>query len=328
MIEPNLINLLKKSKNLLAFSAGVDSTALFFMLLEQNIDFDIALVNYNLRDQAKSEELYAKKLAKKYNKKAFTTLSPKFTSNFEANAREFRYKFFETIIKKHNYNNLLTGHQLNDKLEWLLMRLSKGSGISELSGMGKIDSKNGYKVIRPLLDFTKDELLLYLEQNSIKYFVDSSNFKPIYERNLFRPIAKELLKFGKSGFLRSFEILGNESKKIDSTCQKIYHQKSLIVAKIECKAFVTNCISKLLKELGYLISYKDRNLFLNHNSLVIGRKWAVELKNNYIFIAPYIKKVVMSKEFKQKCQRANIPPKVRGYIFKEKIDINCLYNLS
>ncbi|NLN13488.1 MAG: tRNA lysidine(34) synthetase TilS, partial [Arcobacter skirrowii] len=41
---------IKSSKNLLAFSAGVDSTALFFLLLNSNIPFDIAIVDYNIRE--------------------------------------------------------------------------------------------------------------------------------------------------------------------------------------------------------------------------------------------------------------------------------------
>ena len=54
---------IKNSKNLLAFSGGVDSSALFFLLLNHKIDFDIAIVNYNTRDQSKDEIAYALNLA-------------------------------------------------------------------------------------------------------------------------------------------------------------------------------------------------------------------------------------------------------------------------
>ena len=62
---------IKESKNLLAFSAGVDSSALFFLLLKQNISFDIVIINYNVRVQSKDEVNYAKELALKYNKQIF-----------------------------------------------------------------------------------------------------------------------------------------------------------------------------------------------------------------------------------------------------------------
>ena len=117
---------IRNQKNLLAFSAGVDSSALFFLLLENNVPFDIAIVNYNLRAQSKEEISYAKELSHTYKKEIFiyeTKLDS--NSNFEKNARDIRYAFFEKIIKEHHYANLITAHQLNDKLEWFMMQLSK-----------------------------------------------------------------------------------------------------------------------------------------------------------------------------------------------------------
>ena len=97
-----MINLkINTSKNLLAFSAGIDSTALFFILLENNIEFDIAIVNYNLREQSKIEVQYAKDLAKKYNKKCFIKdVKSENISNFEKEARDIRYKFFNELINE------------------------------------------------------------------------------------------------------------------------------------------------------------------------------------------------------------------------------------
>ena len=68
-------SVIRNQKNLLAFSAGVDSSALFFLLLEQSIPFDIAIVNYNLRVQSKDEVFYAKNLASKYKKNIFLSSS-------------------------------------------------------------------------------------------------------------------------------------------------------------------------------------------------------------------------------------------------------------
>ena len=92
-------SVIKNQKNLLAFSAGVDSCALFFLLLEQNISFDIAIVNYNVRIQAMQEVAYARELALKYNKQIFIRdIKLENSSNFEKTARDIRYKFFEGII--------------------------------------------------------------------------------------------------------------------------------------------------------------------------------------------------------------------------------------
>jgi tRNA(Ile)-lysidine synthase len=155
---------LKSSKNLLAFSAGVDSTALFFLLLESDIKFDIAIVNYNLRTQSKLEVQYAKDLAKKYNKKIFIKEIDKNEvdkikqNNFEAKAREIRYDFFLTCIDENSYDTLLMAHHLGDRLEWFLMQLSKGAGLYELAGMKSVEKRDSYSLIRPLLHVSKDEL--------------------------------------------------------------------------------------------------------------------------------------------------------------------------
>ena len=126
---------LKGKKNLLAFSAGVDSSALFFILLAQNIKFDIAIVDYGIRKQSKEEVLHAQTLAKKYKLFCHSIKAPAFDTHFEKQARDFRYEFFESLIRIEGYDTLLTAHQLNDQLEWLLMRLTKGAGLCELLGL-------------------------------------------------------------------------------------------------------------------------------------------------------------------------------------------------
>ncbi len=314
MLSKESIKQLLSGKNLLAFSAGVDSSALFFILIEHNINFDIAIVNYNLREQAKEEVAYAKELAKKYNKKIYTASAPVFNKNFEANAREFRYTFFKQIIKENAYCNLLTAHHLNDKLEWLLMRLSKGAGVSTLSGMQVVEQKEYYTSVRPLLEYTKEELLNYLEKNKIKHFVDKSNFNTKYERNKFRPLANTLLKEGKDGFLRSFNLLQNESSLIKNGYELQDIEQNFRAIKLASREHAPYALNLYLKELGYLVSYKEQLAIKTQESIVVGRKWAIELSNNTLYIAPYIK-VVMPKEVKEHYRKLKIPPKIRGYLY-------------
>ena len=320
MIKESTLNLLKDSKNLLAFSAGVDSSALFFILLEHNINFDIAIVNYGLREQAKQEVSYAKELADRYSKKIFIANAPKFNSNFEANARDFRYNFFTKTINEHNYNTLLTAHQLNDKLEWLLMQLSTGAGVVELSGMQEISNNKGYKIVRPLLGYTKEELLVYLDSNKHKYFIDESNSDEKYRRNQFRPVSNALLEFGKSGFNKSFEILEYEANNLKHSYRLLLKEKELRVLKLENRAILPYATSYTLKELGYLLSGKERDLLKVQDSLVAGRKWAVEYLNGLLYIAPYTQSTI-PKDKKEQYRKAKIPAKIRGYIFEEEISI-------
>ena len=88
---------LKTGKNLLAFSGGVDSSALFFILLANDIKFDIAIVDYQLREQSKSEIKYAKELTKRYGKILYHKKANVPQNNFEHNARIFRYDFLKKL---------------------------------------------------------------------------------------------------------------------------------------------------------------------------------------------------------------------------------------
>ena len=315
------ISHLKEKKNLLAFSAGVDSSALFFLLMENNIPFDIALVNYGTRDSSNKEEAHAKELAEKYDLTCHTIKAPKFTTHFEKNARDFRYHFFEELIAKYSYDNLLTAHQLNDQLEWLLMRLTKGAGTSELIGLEPVSQRKGYTLIRPLLQYSKDELLEYLESNQYPYYVDASNSELKYERNKFRKVFSDpLMTKYKEGIKRSFDYLRKDKENLEKEFETIYSEKKLRIIKLHKTTAKVKAADLALKELGYLLSAPQRLEIEKEDSLVIGGKWAIELQNNILYIAPYITNNI-PKKFKEECRVKKIPAKIRPYLFKENIYI-------
>ena len=301
--------------NLLAFSAGVDSTALFFMLLEKNTPFDIAIVNYHKRKQSNEEVEYAKTLAKKYNKKIYIKDCYLDDSNFEAKARECRYKFFEELAKKYGYTNLYLAHQLNDRLEWLLMQFSKGAGLKELISMPKIEKKEIFTIHRPLIEYSKEEILEYLHKNNIKYFVDKSNFDTKYKRNYFRKeFSDKFIKEFKDGVKRSFAYLEEDKQllfKEDWEKNKDLYFFNKQTPQIDIKK-----VDLILKKLGYVLSKAQRDEILKNNfSLVIGGKIAIDSNKEKIYISPY-KTPNMDKRFKEKMRILKIPPRVRGYIYE------------
>ncbi len=304
---------IETKNNLLAFSGGIDSSALFYILLSKNIPFDIIIVDYNLREQSKEEVQYAKDLAKKYNKKCFISIYD--NNDFsEKSARDFRYRFFEEIISEYKYEILLTAHQLNDKLEWFFMQLSKGAGVVELIGLDYISKRDNYNLIRPLLDISKDELQGYLDKNNYKYFIDETNIDIKYKRNYFRKeFANKFIKEYKDGVRQSMTYI---QKDIDSLLSYLdIKYKELYYAKFNScdKNIMIRYIDKSLKELGVMISKNTRDEILRQNEITISNKIAISIVNSSVWIAPKVDNT-MDKKFKEKCRLLKIPKNIRNYL--------------
>jgi tRNA(Ile)-lysidine synthase len=296
------------------------------MLLESGIEFDIAIVDYGIRQQSKEEVAYAKELAQKYGMRCHTIKAPKFENNFEKNARDFRYNYFKKLQSKYNYDNIITAHQLNDQLEWMLMRLTKGAGVSEMISFEEVSYKDNLRIIKPLLNYSKDELLNYLHERSIKYFVDKSNFEQKYERNYFRKhFSDRLIDEFKDGIKKSMEYLHNDKNAL-TNYRVLYQYKKIHIIQSSTPYTLTIGIDKILKKEGYLLSSSQRDEITTKKSVVIGGLWAVEIIDDRAYIAPYIKHP-MPKKFKESCRVAKIPSKIRAYCYKEDIDISAINTL-
>ncbi|PHS34141.1 MAG: tRNA lysidine(34) synthetase TilS [Sulfurovum sp.] len=320
MLNLDTTNLQNKN-NLLAFSAGVDSSALFFLLLENNIKFDIAIVDYGVREQSKKEVAHAKTLAKKHKLFCHNIKAPKFDTHFEKRARDFRYEFFDSLVAIEGYDNIITAHQLNDQLEWLLMRLTKGAGVCELLGLVPISKRDSYTLVRPLLAYSKEELLHYLKTHDYLYFIDESNDDEKYERNKFRHrFSDALIQEYSEGIKRSFTYLHQDKTRLENKFETVYSYKLLHIVKLYEENIKVKAADITLKKLGYLLSASQRKEIDKENDLVIGGEWAITLKGDLLYIAPYLS-IDMPKQFKEACRVAKVPEKIRPYLFKENINI-------
>ncbi|WP_292656154.1 tRNA lysidine(34) synthetase TilS [Nitratifractor sp.] len=314
-----------QGKCLLAFSHGLDSTALYHLLAESGIDFDIALVNYGIREQADVEEAAARELAERDGRRIFVAYASRWESDFEAQARKFRYDFFESLIEERGYENLLTAHQLNDRLEWMLMRLLRGAGTVELAGMEAVSERQtlrgkSYRLIRPLLETPRHELEDYLRERKLSWFYDVSNESDTFERNRLRPFLEMLIREHSPGIRRTFEYLKQDTKLLSENYEEIYAEGKLRIYRIHDRRIVPLAASKALKELGYLLGGMERKMLQEKKSIVAGRKWAIELSGEYLYLAPYVTEAPMTKSFKEACRLRNIPMKIRPWLYRSGID--------
>lgn len=314
---------LRHTKNLLAFSGGGDSTALFFLLLEKHIPFDIAHVNYQTRAQSNAEAAYAKTLADTHKKELFTLTCKLEGSNFEHHARHERYTFFKQLIQDHGYQTLLTAHHLGDQLEWFLMQLTRGAGLVEMLGMQEKEEREQYSIIRPLLHISKQTLQGYLHEHNIIYFNDESNDSLKHLRNQFRhDHANPLINTYEEGIAKSFAYLEEDRKRLLPHQTKRIQDLFILTRDADDLINIRH-IDKVLKLLGLLPSKAQRDEILRTKACVVGGKIVVCFEKEKIFIAPYHQET-MDKTFKELCRTERIPSKIRPYLYGVGIDPNAL----
>ncbi|OYZ66133.1 MAG: hypothetical protein B7Y17_02145, partial [Sulfuricurvum sp. 24-42-5] len=210
---------------------------------------------------------------------------------------------------------VLTAHQLNDRLEWLMMQFCRGSGLPELLGIRSIDSRDGMTLIRPLLEHDRQSIEEYLAHNHLSHFIDESNADERYTRNIFRRrFSTPMMQEYRDAIKRSFRYLEEdnalliENVTVEQTNELYYfinpkNSHSRIVA-----------IDGLLKSLGHVMSGSEKELLKQVPSLIVGRTYCVAIEKAYTFIVPYVIEEGMDKKFKEVCRHARIEPKMRGYL--------------
>ena len=214
-------------------SGGPDSMALLYILNEfkekMNLRLICAHVNHNTRKETIKEEEYIREYCKK-NKIIFETI--KINSwgddNFENEARSVRYNFFEELIDKYKAKYLMTAHHADDLIETILMRIVRGSTLKGYSGFSKVVNKGKYKIVRPLITLTKDEIIDFNKKNNIKYFIDSTNNENKHTRNRYRHVVLPFLKSENPNvhkkFIKFSETLLENSNYIDKEANKQFNR--------------------------------------------------------------------------------------------------------
>ncbi len=184
-------------------SGGPDSMALlhYFIRIKNKykLTISVAHINHHTRaDENEKEKLmiidYCKTNKIPYYIGDFRKQSG---SNFHEAARNFRYNFFIEIANKVSANKIALAHHQDDQVETILFKISRGNHLGGYVGMREvIDLDNNLKIIRPLLNFTKSEIIDYCAKNNVSYAIDSSNFSNKYTRNSIRnkivPLFKEI----------------------------------------------------------------------------------------------------------------------------------------
>ena len=175
-----------------AVSGGPDSVCLLHLLYElrDHLKFDLVVAHYDhgLRpDEDEDETQFVRRLAESMNlpyetEKAHSLIGGD-AASIEEKARDARYAFLEKVMDSLQAQKIAMGHNLNDQAETVIMRLLRGSGPSGLSGIPPFRER---KIIRPLIEIKREQILSYLTSRKLSYVLDSSNLETRYLRNEIR----------------------------------------------------------------------------------------------------------------------------------------------
>lgn len=185
----------QKDYVVVACSGGPDSMFLLDLLYRLNYRIVVAHVNHNVRSESDDEYRFLEDYCKEKNIIFEGTKILDYPrENFHDFARKYRYRFFEEILHKYHAPYLFTAHHGDDLMETILMRISRGSSLRGYAGFQLVTKREDYQIIRPLVSFTKDEILALALKDNIPYVHDLSNENDHYLRNRFRHHLLPLLK--------------------------------------------------------------------------------------------------------------------------------------
>ena len=175
-----------------AFSGGPDSIFLTEGLIKLGYKPLLIYINYHDSPTVYIEE----KIVKQYSQINKLKLIEHEVNipdnvNFEDEARKIRYKFFSDVIKIHSNKFILTAHHKNDDIETMILQINRNN-IVDYYGLKEKNDIFGVTVIRPILNYTKLEIIEYLTKNNISFYDDPTNYEQERQRNILRANLKNI----------------------------------------------------------------------------------------------------------------------------------------
>ncbi|MBR0874323.1 tRNA lysidine(34) synthetase TilS [Bradyrhizobium tropiciagri] len=188
----------------LAVSGGPDSVALLWLAvrwrraLSRGPQLVAVTVDHGLRAESAREARDVKRLAQSLDlpHRTLRWTGPKPRTGLPAAAREARYRLLARAARRHGATHILTAHTRDDQAETLLMRLLRGSGIAGLSAMTRETDREGVRLMRPLLDVAKTQLIATLQKARIDFADDPTNRDPAFTRPRLRALMPALAEEG------------------------------------------------------------------------------------------------------------------------------------
>jgi len=176
-------------KIIVGYSGGLDSTVLLYSLTRINLNIPILAIHINHQQHHLSSEWekFCINTAKVFGVKLISEkiqIEKKLGKATECEMRDHRYKVLRKYIEPNDW--LMTAHHKNDQAETLLLSILRGSGVDGLSGIKPIRIFADGMLLRPLLGYSKAELINYAKIKNLEWIEDFSNEDNSFDRNFLR----------------------------------------------------------------------------------------------------------------------------------------------
>lgn len=252
----------KNDKVLVALSGGADSVALLRMLLNEGYLCEAAHCNFHLRgEESDRDEEFVRTLCQELDVKLhinhFRTadIAAQRKISIEMAARDLRYEWFEQVRKEREAKVIAVAHHQDDNVETMLLNLLRGSGLQGLLG---IRPKNGY-IVRPLLTFSRQELLDYLKRLQQDYVTDSTNLQEDFTRNKIRlqllPLMEEINPATRKHLLATAKHLEGVAriyeKEVEEAIKRVYSDGKIHIPSLQSEPSPEAVLYELLRDKGF-----------------------------------------------------------------------------
>ncbi len=187
---------------LLAVSGGPDSVALMLLCAQWSLrpsrDIAVATVDHQLRKESRAEAEAVGRWAHDlgYAHHLLTWEEEKPSTRLQERARQARYALLAACARRIGASAVVVAHHADDQAETILFRLTRGSGIAGLAGMAPLAGCEEFALLRPLLDFRKEELEAICARAGQIFFCDPSNEDDSFARARLRKLAPVLAAQG------------------------------------------------------------------------------------------------------------------------------------
>ncbi len=172
---------------LIGLSGGADSVALLHLLLDAGAEVAAVHVNHGLRGaDSDGDEVFVRELCEGLHVPLLIYRACPPENPGENWAREVRYGFFREALRATGAHALVLAHHRDDQAETLLLHLLRGAGLTGLTGMAADAQRDGMRILRPLLSYSREELRAYLKEKNQPWREDASNGDARYLRNALR----------------------------------------------------------------------------------------------------------------------------------------------